>query len=899
MILKKLTFKNFMSYASAEIDFSGISTACLIGPNGAGKSTLLDAITWALWEEGRSRTDELIKLGKDEMSSELDFFLEEELYRVYRSRTKAFKNTQGKSNLEFQIFNPDKKEWISLSMSQVKLTQDLITKTIKMDYQTFVNSVYLRQGKADEFTIKRPGERKQILANILGLEVYDKLSDVSKDKIKEIEKVVAWEQNHLEELENKIQKEDEIGSRLKDAQNDLIIREKELACVRELLTLKEKELSKKKEKQEQIYALEKTRESQAMLIKTMEDQLEGMKLKEARYKDLISDRLKIQKDYKEYLELKDKIDKHEKQRVLHTKLAQEKNILELQLREEIRKLEQELAVYKSRLNDKETAKLELLDKLKDEPKFNTELKPKVLSNIKEFYALQEEIKEIESKGNELKTELAHLELEKKNVTSKIHEINEKVEVLKKHKHSELCPLCKSLITNKERVIDTYKEDLCLLKEEEDTLVDKLRGKELEIEDKRKKYVFIKNKMTEIKAEVVNIAKELSVIRKEKVELRQLDKYDETRAISFLESSLEFADNFFKKTKEEVGLLDKEILEVESRCGSLNEMVTGGDTIKRIGSSLAMITKEINNLGYSEKDNEELKRLIKEKEDIPILYNNLEAAEREFAQVGKEIKILGERLVVSKKSVEDLSFLIKQNELEIENVPVLERELSDARKEESQKNNMVQEAKKRVILFEQAIAEIKTCKQLFVEKESKVKDLLVDKKYYEILEKAFSKNGIQVAVIEAVVPEIEKEANRILSRLTEGQMHIALKTQRERKSTTGLLETLDVVISDGQGTRKYELYSGGETFKVNFALRLALSRLLANRSGARLQTLIIDEGFGSQDLSGREKLLEVIKSVQNEFELILVITHIDELKESFPVQIHISKEDDGSKIKLIA
>ena len=139
-----------MSYLNAEIDFSGIHVACLVGQNGAGKSSLLDAITWILWEEGRGKTDELIKLGKDEMSCELEFFIEAELYRVYRSRLKSYKNSQGKSNLEFQIFNPKEQSWTSLSMSSVKQTQDLIVKTVKMDYKTFVNSVYLRQGKADE-----------------------------------------------------------------------------------------------------------------------------------------------------------------------------------------------------------------------------------------------------------------------------------------------------------------------------------------------------------------------------------------------------------------------------------------------------------------------------------------------------------------------------------------------------------------------------------------------------------------------------------------------------------------------------------------------------------------------------------------------------------------------------
>ena len=63
--------------------------------------------------------------------------------------------------------------------------------------------------------------------------------------------------------------------------------------------------------------------------------------------------------------------------------------------------------------------------------------------------------------------------------------------------------------------------------------------------------------------------------------------------------------------------------------------------------------------------------------------------------------------------------------------------------------------------------------------------------------------------------------------------------------------------------------------------------------ANLQTLIIDEGFGSQDGRGRERLVEAITSIQEDFKRILVITHIQELKDLFPVQIEITKTDAGS------
>jgi len=174
----------------------------------------------------------------------------------------------------------------------------------------------------------------------------------------------------------------------------------------------------------------------------------------------------------------------------------------------------------------------------------------------------------------------------------------------------------------------------------------------------------------------------------------------------------------------------------------------------------------------------------------------------------------------------------------------------------------------------------------------------EQKIYEELALAFGKKGIQAMLIENALPELEEEANSLLSRMTDNRMSVRIESQRALKSKEGEAETLDINIGDELGTRRYEMYSGGEAFRIDFALRIALSKLLARRAGAPLPTLIIDEGFGSQDANGRERLVEAINSIQDDFEKILVITHIDEMKESFPVRIEVTKGADGSKIQVI-
>jgi exonuclease SbcC len=161
-----------------------------------------------------------------------------------------------------------------------------------------------------------------------------------------------------------------------------------------------------------------------------------------------------------------------------------------------------------------------------------------------------------------------------------------------------------------------------------------------------------------------------------------------------------------------------------------------------------------------------------------------------------------------------------------------------------------------------------------------------------LAEACGKKGVQAMLIESAIPQIEDEANRLLARMTDNQMHLSLETQSETKKGD-TVETLEIKIADALGTRVYDAFSGGEALRANFAVRIALSRLLARRAGARLETLVIDEGFGALDAIGRERMVEAITSVQTDFQRIIVITHIDELKDRFPATIEVSKTPLGS------
>jgi exonuclease SbcC len=203
-------------------------------------------------------------------------------------------------------------------------------------------------------------------------------------------------------------------------------------------------------------------------------------------------------------------------------------------------------------------------------------------------------------------------------------------------------------------------------------------------------------------------------------------------------------------------------------------------------------------------------------------------------------------------------------------------------------------------FGAAQQKIDACDALVKTRENRSREralVAAEQGMFQELVLACGKKGVPAMIIEAAIPEIEEAANELLARMTANRMHVQLETQRE-KVTGGIAETLDIKISDELGTRDYALYSGGEAFRVNFAVRIGLSRLLARRAGAQLQLLVLDEGFGALDAAGREQLIEAINAVKEDFQCVLVITHIEELRDVFPARIDVKKTDEGSLVQIV-
>ena len=117
-----------------------------------------------------------------------------------------------------------------------------------------------------------------------------------------------------------------------------------------------------------------------------------------------------------------------------------------------------------------------------------------------------------------------------------------------------------------------------------------------------------------------------------------------------------------------------------------------------------------------------------------------------------------------------------------------------------------------------------------------------------------------------------------------------------------IEGLDINVFDTYSNteRDVKTLSGGESFKASLAMALGLSDFIQeNKSGIRLDTIFIDEGFGTLDQESLDAAMETILEIQDMGRLVGIISHVEELKERIPTQIVVeNKGAEGSFVRIV-
>jgi len=169
----------------------------------------------------------------------------------------------------------------------------------------------------------------------------------------------------------------------------------------------------------------------------------------------------------------------------------------------------------------------------------------------------------------------------------------------------------------------------------------------------------------------------------------------------------------------------------------------------------------------------------------------------------------------------------------------------------------------------------------------------------VTEELLGKNGIQTILLNAVIEDLEKTSNEILTSICNEPFTIFLDTQRIGSDGVSIVDTLDLRVKKEGIVQNFKSLSGGEKFRISLALRIALSEISSRHGGSALEFLLLDEINSPLDRQGTESLFaNVISALEKKYK-ILVITHNDSLKEKFSNVLDVTKINGESSVNYIS
>ena len=849
MLPTRLELRNFLAYRAPEpITFDGIELACLTGQNGVGKSSILDAITWALWGKARARRDEdLIHLGQNDMSVQIDFEQEGLRYRVVRRRSRAGRG--GRGALDLLVFDADDFPRV-INEAGARRTQEKINQILRLDYETFVHSAFLQQGRADAFTLKTASERKRILADILGLDQWTAYEDAAKDRIADLATQIEIIKHDISRISDELAREPQLAADLEAVLADLAEAQERLERADEAYSLVANAAAALGRARESLRDQERRIADRRDDMAAATDEIGRQDNKIAEYQDTIGQSDKIESGFTQLQEAR------ENQSAIAEQLTQKG-----ELDRQAHQLEGALAGLRAELSSE-------LDVLRESiRRLEAQLAAAAASDIAELRAELDRLKALEGQRDEAalalqqtKERRSGLQAQVEALTAEGRALNERLEKLRAAA-GPACPLCGQALSAEHR-----DEMLLQLTAERDEKRDHYRACSADIED-------LHEKTEQRQAAIDGLAgqlKTLPALQQRFGALVEEARQAEEAREALTSEKRQFSQVETRLAKDDFGLeLRRQLEQVErQRAGIGYDPASHADTRAQL-ETYAAYDRQHTLL--------ELARI-----SLPEAQKNRDDTAARLASMRVAQAQDENRLERARAEIAALEEQVLQERVQREQVERIRAE--------------VQRLNERVTILEQELKAIATGRATVERLGARLDAAQHQHGLCNELRAAFGRNGVPALIIETAIPELEAEADDLLARMTDGRMSLRLSTQRE-KITGGIAETLDIEIADELGTRGYELYSGGEAFRINFALRIALSKLLARRAGAQLRTLFIDEGFGSQDEDGRDKLVDAINKIQSDFDLILVITHIDELRDAFPVHLLVEKTAAGSQVMM--
>jgi DNA repair protein SbcC/Rad50 len=1012
MIPLQLSLKNFLSYTEASLDFTGLHTACICGANGAGKSSLLEGITWAIWGECRATSeDDAISNGAMDVRVDFTFGMHGETCRIIRTRQR-----DGNGALEFQI-QTSGGQFRTLTQKGIRSTQALIDDYLKIDYDTFINSAYLRQGKADEFMRKKPAERKQILADLLKLDRYEQLADRSKDTAKHYKIQLETLKESLNEDLLKLDQLEVIGLQREEVKL-------EIAQLQQVQGIEEQDLegvktiARQRDTWQQQLLWEQKRDQELIQAAAqLQADLQLVTIDQHRLDSLLSKADQISTDYQAYMGLQLQVADLDRQFDLDQQTRLELQQIQQQFDRQTQELqlilgknqaelavvdqqEQELITILATAKDvtQDIARLKLCrQRLQELDRLQADVLPlqqeqisligqidlqtaQVQAKLNELIFRERQIsvktaehpqlieqlrlldhqiteldnkknyqKRIEEKGLIKKENLQRLDGDLRNYQRQLLELDRKLEILAIPDAS--CPVCDRALDqnhwqhisssaklereNIEQQISATQEEHSRYTQERQTLVaeyKQLQGELATGESLREQRGKLQAKLDSIAELQLNLQE--ITIEKNQIELAiesksyaaelqaQLAKLlaqlvsknyseqshalargdvDRARSAEIKQERINEAERKQTQLIARKNKLTTEIIKIEQ---DLQTLQIDSDLWLKIQS----IKQKIQEVGYDREQHSQATINLRESQSIQLQYQEVQQARQNYPQILARIEILNTNNHQNLTDRQRSQLEIERINLEITKIPDLNQQIQAIEQQLLERRQEIDSKLSILGSIEQQHTQLIKIQEQLRSQEQKLNTYQQKQKIYDELGKAFGKNGIQALVIENILPQLEAESNQILSKLSNNQFHVQFITQKATKGsrtkkesikTAKFIDTLDIIIGDANGTRSYETYSGGEAFRIDFSIRLALAKLLSQRAGTPLQMLIVDEGFGTQDREGCDRLISAINAIADDFACILTVTHMPQFREAFQTRIEVQKTAQGSQLQVIS
>ena len=955
-----LEIEGFLSYKEKTfIDFSELSLFAITGATGAGKSSIIDAIIFALYgkcprfEKGVNK-EEYISKGKDFFRISLTFSAKGKIYTIERSlRSGKSVNVTLKENgkeIRTEERNKVREEEIERILDMDYETFTRIIVLPQGDFARFIKP-------------EKPQERRDIIMKLSNLDKIDRIRELASSKKKDIQAEISSIKSRIEaikvsdedlealenilkslekELEDKKAIKENLSQRLVKAnrKKDLL---KELENAKkeyESLAARKDYINKIKERIEFLKPKLSLKSDLERYIKLKNDltnistdlskKHENLKMLEKEYLKLLEDFDMIKKDYDQNKEREARIERgFNIIRLLENAKSIEEYISKK--KSELSKIEQELDGLGSKLSavskdiigyEKELSKENIQDIEKSLEELikalnQLELKEQEFNKkMNEKKRLSKEIEGLENKLNVYKEKMMALEDElNKNKDSIVLYHSSILKTLLKE--NDICPVCGGIYHEKEHVevkdiklydnllkdINDIKSQIALteqtIKDKKDAiniLMEEISALENEL-SKKKDIEYTVKELKQKKAYIENSKESLNKARSEKEKLEELKAFKENQKtdiqneLTIKEQELKALENelisyglkeellkdkktAIAKSQERIEKLKQEIEQVKKNYESYKDKLSEAEKKK------LLLQKDISTL-ESQKDSidKELSALetklssIDDKESILHELNSIEKYEKEYNEYVAKLNHTKDIIEKKEKEIEKIDEHETPERLQ-EEIKALEDIINNLSKEIGSKIyeiNQIKENKKEMESLQKTLEELESKQRI-----------------YERLELDLKGDALQAYISQKIIEELVHHANFYASKMDFPYTFKVEETSREKDS---------IVIEDAFGNiRPIKSLSGGETFITSLCFALALGEVVGSN---QLQSLFIDEGFGTLDRETLEKVGNALELLsQNINKMVGIITHVESLAERFPNRIMVTKKDGVSKIDIL-